>query len=141
MGGRSRHTAFATADTAIATADDEKGASYVADGVDHRSPGRKRDASSGPGSASAPPAKRSKRATKYPSAPAQNNSGGKNNSGKKCLACLSPRHRIEGCWYVVKGGVPESFIPNEAIALFIESRKETDPTLRQALARIQEQND
>ncbi|KAG6262980.1 hypothetical protein E4U49_002709, partial [Claviceps purpurea] len=57
MGGRSRH-AFATADTASATTDDENDASYVADGVDHRSPGRKRDASSVSGSASAPPAKR-----------------------------------------------------------------------------------
>ncbi|KAG6047814.1 hypothetical protein E4U39_008043, partial [Claviceps sp. Clav50 group G5] len=105
MGGRSRHSAFATAG-------DENDASYVADGVDHRSPGRKRDASSVSGSASAPPAKRSKRATKYPSASA---ASAKNNSGQKCLACLSPRHRIEGCWYVVKGGVPESFIPREAI--------------------------
>ncbi|KAG6213803.1 hypothetical protein E4U26_000583, partial [Claviceps purpurea] len=56
--GRSKNNAFATADTASATADDENDASYVADGVDHRSPGRKRDASSVSGSASAPPAKR-----------------------------------------------------------------------------------
>ncbi|KAG6035812.1 hypothetical protein E4U19_004310 [Claviceps sp. Clav32 group G5] len=86
--GRTRNTSFATADTAIATAHYENDASCVADGVDHRSPGSKRDASSASGSA--PPAKRSKRATKqYPSA--------QNNSGKKCLACYSPKHRIEGC--------------------------------------------
>ncbi|KAG6049355.1 hypothetical protein E4U33_000868, partial [Claviceps sp. LM78 group G4] len=50
MGVRSRHSAFATADTAIA--EDENDASYVADGVDHR------DASSVSGSASAPPAQK-----------------------------------------------------------------------------------
>ncbi|KAG6285172.1 hypothetical protein E4U09_007429, partial [Claviceps aff. purpurea] len=87
--GRSKNSAFATADTASATTDDENDASYVADGVDHRSPGRKRDASSVSGSASAPPAKRSKRATKYPSASAATqypSSSPKNNSGKKWLA-------------------------------------------------------